>query len=347
MIAAGLGGVGGDHVLQRHAEVHDLGHHVEDVLHAGVLAAGVQVGADDVGEEALLGGRHGLPPQEAAAAVADVEDHAALAGRDDVRLDLPLLVDDRIAPAHVTVHVREDVTRPQVLVEEVVERQRREVAAEVDHHRHLGLRAGLDGAVDRVPVAAVVVGHLDPDDQALVQEDAHRRQAGVHVGQVLLGRPALHPRADDVDEGEDARLRRVDDVGLELAEVAPAGAADVDQRGLAAAERVAVGQDRRQPVAQVGVGLGAVEHVGVQVDEPGHDVQARRIDDAARLGGVDRRRDLGDLAGGDGDVHEAVAPVLRVDDVTALDEDGVRRLRGRGCRPQDGDAPEGGEQQGS
>ena len=193
----------------------------------------------------------------------------------------------------------------------------------------------------------VVVRHLDADDQALVLEDAHRRQPGVHVGQVLLGRPALHPRADDVEEGEDAGLRRVDDVGLELAEVAPAGAADVDQRRLAAAERVAVGQDRRQPVAQVGVGLGAVEHVGVQVDEPGHDVQARRIDDAARLGGVDRRRDLGDLAVGDGDVHEAIAPVLRVDDVTALDEDGVRRLRGRGRRPQDGDAPEGGEQQGS
>ena len=156
---------------------------------------------------------------------------------------------------------------PQVLVEEVVERQRREVAAEVDHHRHVGLRAGLDGAVDRVPVAAVVVRHLDPDDQALVLEDAHRRQPGVHVGQVLLGRPALHPRPDDVDEGEDARLRRVDDVGLELVEVAPAGAAHVDQRRLAAAERVAVGRDGRQPVAQVGVGLGAVEDVRVQVDE--------------------------------------------------------------------------------
>ena len=72
----------------------------------------------------------------------------------DVRLDLPLLVDDREAAAHVRVHVREDVARAQVLVEEVVERQRRDVAAEVDHHRHVGLGAGLDGAVDRIPLAA-------------------------------------------------------------------------------------------------------------------------------------------------------------------------------------------------
>ena len=240
-----LDGVGGDDVLQRHAEVHDLRHHVEDVLHAGVLAAGVQVGADDVREEALLGGRHRLPPQEAAAAVADVEEHAALAGGDDVGLDLALLVDDRIAPAHVAVHVRQDVARPQVLVEEIVERQRREVAAEVDHHRHLGVGAGLDRAIDRVPVAAVVVRHLDADDHARVLADAHRRQLGVHVVRILLGRPALHPRADDVEERQDPRLRGVDDVGLELAEVAPAGAAGVDQRRLAAAERMAVGQDGR------------------------------------------------------------------------------------------------------
>ena len=106
------------------------------------------------GKKPCFGGRHGLAPQETAATVADIEDHAALASREDVRLDLPLRVDDRRPPAHVGVHVRQDVAGTQVLVEQVVERQRRVVTAEVDHHRHVGLGAGLHGAVDRIPLGA-------------------------------------------------------------------------------------------------------------------------------------------------------------------------------------------------
>ena len=68
-----------DHVVQRHPHGQELAHHVEHVLHARVHAADVQVGRDGVGEEALLDRRHRDAPGEAAAAVADVEDHAALA----------------------------------------------------------------------------------------------------------------------------------------------------------------------------------------------------------------------------------------------------------------------------
>ena len=70
--------------------------------------------------------------------------------------------------ADVRVHVREDVAGTQVLVEQVVERLRRLVAAEVDHHRHVGLAAGLDRARDRIPLGPVVVRHLDADDHVLV-----------------------------------------------------------------------------------------------------------------------------------------------------------------------------------
>ena len=98
--------------------------------------------------------------------------------------------------------------------------------------------------------------------------------------------------------------RGVDDVGLELAEVAPARATHVHQRRLAAAERVAVRRHGREAVAEVRVRLGAKKHVRVQVDQPGHDVQAGGVDDPAGLCRVDRRGDLGNLAVGDGHVHD-------------------------------------------
>ena len=91
---------------------------------------------------------------------------------------------------------------------------------------------------------------------------------------------------------------------------------------------MAVGRHGHQAVTEVRVRLGAKEDVRVQVDEPGHDVQAGGIDDLPGLRRVDRRRDFGDLAIGDRHVHHPVAAVLRVDDMAALDDDGVGLGRG-------------------
>src|SRR4051794_33819851 len=86
------GGAGGD-VIQLHAHGQKLVHDVEHVFHAGVHAAGVEVGRDGVRQESLLHGGDGDPPGEAAAAVPDVEDHAAFAPFDHPGVQLSLIVE--------------------------------------------------------------------------------------------------------------------------------------------------------------------------------------------------------------------------------------------------------------
>ena len=62
--------------------------------------------------------------------------------------------------------------------------------------------------------------------------------------------------------------------------------------------------------------------MGVQVDQPRHDVPAGAADlqDAGGLASGDVRGDPGDLAAGDRDVQGAVQPLAGVQDVTALDQ---------------------------
>src|SRR4029453_12717525 len=90
----------------------------------------------------------------------------------------------------------------------------------------------------RVPFAADVVRRLDADDHARMLADPHRRQLRIHVGEVLFDGPAFHARADDVEEGEDARPRPINDVLLELEEVPPTPSPPVAERVLPVAERM-------------------------------------------------------------------------------------------------------------
>ena len=174
---------------------------------------------------------------------------------------------------------------------------------------------------------------------------AHGGQLGVHVRQVLLDRPALHPAAHDVEECEDARAGLVDHLALELRKIAPSRAARVHDRRDPRAEGEAVGRDRRGPVAVGRVRFGAVEDVGMDVDQPRHDVQTLCVDGLRRAPWCDPGFDGRDLPAGDGDVADPVDPVLRVDDVTAPDQqvEFGRLLRpcGRGTRENDG---QGGQQ---
>ena len=116
---------------------------------------------------------------------------------------------------------------------------------------------------------------------------------------------------------------------LNCVEVAPARAPDVHNRRLAGAERVAVGMGADVAVAQVRVGGGADEHVRVQVDQAGDDVEARDVGDALGLRRLDGRGDGRDLAVGDGHVHHGVDAVLRIDDVPALEQQAVAAASAR------------------
>ena len=245
---------------------------------------------------------------------------AALARCPDEGPHLSTVVDDRRPARDVRVGVRQDVAGPEVLEQERLERERGSVVPEIDHHRHAGLLPCRNRSLHRVPLRAAVVGDFDADDHARMLPDAHRGQPGVHVGQILFDRPALHAGADDVDERQDARASAIDDLLLELEEVAPSGAARIDERRLAAAERVGVGLDRGIGVAEVGVLLGAEEHVGVDVDEAWHHVETCRVDRAPSLGGIDVGADARDLRSNDGDIHDGVDAVCRIDDAAVLDQ---------------------------
>ena len=109
-------------------------------------------------------------------------------------------------------------------------------------------------------------------------------------------------------------------------------AADVDERRLAGAERVTVGLHGAVAVAVLRLVVVPPEDVRVNVDEPGHDVEARRVGDACARARRDVGRHQRDLAGGDRDVHDRVDAVARIDDVAVLDEEvelGYLRLKRR------------------
>ena len=91
----------------------------------------------------------------------------------------------------------------------------------------------------------------------------------VHVGQILLDIARAHALAHDVEHHQDAGLGAVDDLVLEVLEIAPARTAGIDHGGDAAAEGKAV--RLHAEVAGIGAILlaGADIVMGVQVDQAG------------------------------------------------------------------------------
>ncbi|MGC4055608.1 MAG: hypothetical protein QM757_42835 [Paludibaculum sp.] len=151
---------------------------------------------------------------------------------------------------------------------------------------------------------------------------------GLHVLGVLLDDVSHHAEAGDVDEGEDFGFGAVDHREFEELEVAPAGAAGVGHGGDSGAEAEVVRADA--VIAGPGVGNdGGGEDVGVDVDQAGGDDQAGDVDDFCGIGGGQIRGDGGDFAILDGDVHEGVDVVFRVDDATPFEQHVVPRLRPR------------------
>ena len=72
-------------------------------------------------------------------------------------------------------------------------------------------------------------------------------------------------------------------------------------------------------------GHAAVADVVVDVNETRSDVKAGNVDDFAGGSGGNLFGDSGDFAGGDGNVHDGVDVVGRIDDVPALQKEIVRR----------------------
>src|SRR5207302_1544559 len=152
----------------------------------------------------------------------------------------------------------------------------------------------------------------------------------LHVPRVLLDiGAAAHAAADDVEHGEYTGLGTVDDLVAEFAEVAPAGAAGVDDSGHAAAKGEAIGADAI--FADIFAAHAAGEDVHVHVDQSRTDIEAGNVDGFARLRAGNVGCDSRDLALGDGYIPDRVEIVPGVDDVAALEQQIILRLAG-GCR---------------
>jgi hypothetical protein len=140
---AGRGcGHGADDVGDGHAEGQELRHGDEVVIGRAVDAQHVNVGADDVGGEAGLQHFFSDGEGEGALAVADVEDHAALARLPDGVADAAVGVNGRVGERAEA--VGQHVARAKFGQHVGVARRR---VVDVAHHRQAGALGGLDRVV--------------------------------------------------------------------------------------------------------------------------------------------------------------------------------------------------------
>ena len=154
-----------------------------------------------------------------------------------------------------------------------------------------------------------------------------------HVVQILLEFPAAHAVADDVQKREDTSGRAIDDALLEVFEVAPAGAARVDDRRHARAGRHDVGIDA--VVAGIRTRLaGSGVDVRVNVDDPGADEEPADIDRLDGISGIDLRRDGRNLPSGNRHVANGADAVPRIDQVAAAQQQVVSAARRQAARPE-------------
>src|SRR5712691_8236300 len=205
------------------------------------------------------------------------------------------------------------------------------------HDRQPDFVGDLDRHVERrrSGIAAGVAAdpHLDPDDQIAIGID--HPDAFARVDEAQIGVLADHDRRGErkdagkrhVEVRQDAQRRRLDDMPPKAMEIAGTGAAGIDKRRRAAARRERRGVDPERGSAPI--------DMGVQVNEAGHDNEAARIDDllpAQRQTGPDRR----DPAVAKADIGDLVAPVCRIDDPAALEDEIQHRLppyRGEPTQP--------------
>jgi hypothetical protein len=124
------------------------------------------------------------------------------------------------------------------------------------------------------------------------------------------------PGMRDIDDRQDAHRRRLDHMSAKAMEISRPRTAGIDKGGGAAGLGHRRGVDTERGAAPI--------NMCVQVDEAGHDKLAGGIDDF-RAGARQVAADLGDLAVREGDVGDLVAPVRRIDDAPAGEDQSSHR----------------------
>ena len=195
--------------------------------------------------------------------------------------------------------MRIDIARAQLDRHQVVDGARfRAVGAEVDHHGNVGAwcRRSRPGRPASSPLPFIVRG-LDADDGLRIFERHRGGKAAPSMSAVFCSiGAAAHAGADDVEQGEDAGLRAVDDaLFLKSSKLLIAGAARVDHRGDADPEGEAIGLARELSPAYESALTGACEYTWTWISiRPGVDVEAAwRRWSSARLSRLEVRGDAG------------------------------------------------------
>ena len=298
--------------LKRHAELHEAGHDVRQRVRRSGDVELLEIGADDVREEALRPGALGDAPGKIEPAEAHVEQHAAVLGLLHHRQNLAVLVEDAALVA--VINVSDDVAR----LRDPVDFIGRFIAGLKLMLADMGVERQVEdfreALADLGRPIAIAAERADLD----VAQQARMRLLEVEP----IGDRNVGQRADigfDEVQTEDAERPNVRagikrGLGLafeqrqELVERADAGSAglDIGRHALADADAVGIGK------AQSSI------DVNVNVDPARREVRAREID------GLDIGRKTGDrpdLAVLDGDILDAVDALTRVDDMGALEQD--------------------------
>ena len=193
---------------------------------------------------------------------------------------------------------------------------------EMRHDRKAGFLGDLDRHVERCNAVRAAGdpadAHLHADDQIAVLVD-HAHALG-RIEQPDIDALPDHDRLaegkdageGDVQIGQDADRRRLDDVAAESGKVAGAGAAGIDQGGGAAAPRDRGSIDPDRGAAPI--------DVGVQIDQPGRDEQADDVAGVVR-GLIDALADGDDFPAGESDVASGVDPLRGIDEVAAAQDE--------------------------
>ena len=303
-----------DRVLQRHAELHEAGHDVRQRVRRPGDVELLEVGADDVREEALRPGALGHAPGEIEAAEADVEQHAAVLGLLHHRQNLAVLVEDAALVA--VIDVGDDVAclRDAVdFVGRLIARLKLMLADMGVKRQVEDLRETLADLGRPIAIAAERAD-LDVAKQARMRlleiEPIGDRDVGQRADVGFDEVQSEDAERPDVRTGIKRRLGLAFEQRQELVECADAGTAglDIGRHALADADAVGIGKAQRSI------------DVNVNVDPARREIGARQID------GLDIGRKTGDrpdLAVLESDILDAVDALARVDDMGALEQDGT------------------------
>src|SRR5215467_119543 len=320
------------HFFEGDAEVQELRHDVGKHGVAGrVDAHPVEITRDGVGLASLLQRRLADRVVEAAAAVAHVEDHAALLRRLGGGNELSVLDDVVARPAE---GVRQDISRSQE-IEEV--RYRAGGVADVAHDAKLrtGHAGGANGSPQGLqPVLAHHgLGHSHLDAERDVGILRHGLGAQVDVGVLDIDHLAdltgsREPDGGDVHEGKQACASLRPRPVREHAEVHGPRIARRHCRGRAGDADQLIGRETNADVWA---------EVRVEIDESRREQAAPRIDALGRAVDGDARSDQSDLAALDADVALAPQTLARIEHVGVGDdhvelEGGIPGIEAHGYR---------------